>query len=167
MWVCPWGGMSGSCSPFWGALGVLATSGLEELQVMLVVNTHPIPPPRLLEMGLSEEEQGEGSRERLCPALPWLVGQVQGAPAPAVAPGTQPPPTGCGCCNPREPPAPRWLQDMLCGRDRGVGQEGRGEGGGYISAISFPVPIPGASGLVAQAAGGARLAGSAARGEQD
>lgn len=128
----------------------MATSGLEELQVMLVVT-----PPGLLEMDLSEEEEGEGSREGLCLALPRLLGQVQGAP------GTHP--MGCGCCDPWQPPAPRGLRDVLCGGDRGVGQEGQG---GYTCTVSSPVPIPAASGLVAQAAGAARLAGRAAGGEQ-
>ena len=81
MW--PWGGMPGSHSPSWGELGVLATSGLEELRVMLVVT----PSPKLSVMGLSEEEQGEGSREGLCLALPQLTGQTQGAPSTQPTPG--------------------------------------------------------------------------------
>lgn len=36
-----------------------------------------------------------------------------------------------------------------------------------MSTMASPVPIPGAPGLAAQAAGGAQLAGSVAGGEQD
>lgn len=80
------------------------------------------PPPRLLEMGLSEKVTQRG-RALLCRSS---SGRCKRLLAPALAPQHPAHPMGCGCCDPWEPPAPPGLRDMLHGQDRGVGMEGLG-----------------------------------------
>lgn len=117
--LCPGETCLGPAVPFGELWWSWLTSGLEEQWAMLVLNP---PPPQVVGDGAEREGNSEGP----CPALPQLIGQVQKAPAPALAPQHPAHPMGCGCCDPWEPPAPPGLRDMLHGQDRGVGMEGLG-----------------------------------------
>lgn len=114
----PGEGCLGPAAPFGELGGVLATSELEELQVMLVVN----PPPGLLAMGLSEEEQGGRQPRGAVPGSAAAPGVVRGAPAPAVAPGPQPTPQPADAVTPRTPEPP--TGSGMCSVGRGGGRRG-------------------------------------------